>query len=142
MFKKVLVSAYLLSLLALFGSINIAHAGLLNTVKQGGLDNIGSTAYNQTGDPSDIRVIVGRLINVFLGFLGIIFVVLVVFAGYEWMTSGGDSGKIGTAKKRLAAGIIGLLIVLASYGISAYVTACVWNLSTDSSNPWVVCPGH
>ncbi|NTW22462.1 hypothetical protein HGA34_02860 [Candidatus Falkowbacteria bacterium] len=132
--------SFLLILLCFSLAYQVQAGGLLDTVKEGGLDTIGDDAYNQSGDPTDIRVIVARMINILLGFLGIIFTVLVVYAGYQWMTSGGDSSKIGEAKKRVTAGVIGLIIILASWGVSTYVTGCVWQVTSDTGN-WI-CPGH
>jgi hypothetical protein len=73
------------------------------------------------------QVIVARIINVTLGFLGIIAVVIIVAGGFKWMTSGGSEDKIGEAKKLMAAGVIGLVIVLASWGISKFVIQAVSN---------------
>lgn len=109
----------------------VVAAGLLDTVKEGGLDTVGK-AYGQTDEPTDIRVVVARIINVLLGFLGIIFTALVVYAGFQWMTSSGDSSKIGEAKKRITAGIVGLLIIAISWGLSSYLTGCIWHITTDS----------
>ncbi len=132
--------SFLLILLCFSLAYQVQAGGLLDSVKEGGLDTIGEDAFSQGDEPTDIRVIVARIINVLLGFLGIIFTVLVVFAGYQWMTSAGDSSKIGEAKKRITAGIIGLVIILASWGISNYVTACVWRVSSDAGS--AICPGH
>ncbi len=71
------------------------------------------------------QVIVARIINVTLGFLGIIAVVIIVAGGFKWMTSGGSEDKIGEAKKLMAAGVIGLIIILASWGISRFVISSI-----------------
>lgn len=73
------------------------------------------------------QVIVARIINVTLGFLGIIAVVIIVAGGFKWMTSGGSEDKIGEAKKLMAAGVIGLVIILASWGISRFVISSISN---------------
>ncbi|MDP3043667.1 MAG: pilin [bacterium] len=69
----------------------------------------------------DPRVIAGSVINVALGFLGIIAVVLILFAGFKWMTAAGSEDKVAEAKKLLAAGVIGLIIILAAWGLATYV---------------------
>jgi hypothetical protein len=56
-----------------------------------------------------------------LGFLGIIAVILILYGGFKWMTAAGDEGNIDTAKKIIAAGVIGLVIILAAFGISQMV---------------------
>lgn len=74
-------------------------------------------ATNQA-DPVNTTV---RLINVVLGLLSLIAVVLVIYAGFTWMLSAGNSEKIGKARGLLINAAIGLLIIMAAYGISKYV---------------------
>ena len=38
-----------------------------------------------------------------------------------WMTAAGNDDKVATAKKIMTAGIIGLVIVLAAFGIAKFV---------------------
>ncbi|MFH1291905.1 MAG: IPT/TIG domain-containing protein [bacterium] len=83
-----------------------------------GLDQVSSTI----GLPStDIRLVVARIIRVALGLLGIIAVILMIYAGAVWMTAGGNEERIGTAKKIMINGVIGLAIVLSSYAIVSFV---------------------
>jgi hypothetical protein len=69
----------------------------------------------------DPRTIIGRIINVGLGFLGVIALGLIIYAGFLWMTSGGEEDKISKAKKLLTSAVIGLAIVLASWAIATFV---------------------
>lgn len=87
---------------------------------QEGMAQIGSSAFG-TSSPADPRVIVANVIKIFLGFLGIIFVVLLIQAGYIWMTSEGDSAKIKTATDKMKTGVIGLLIIFSAYGLTVFV---------------------
>ncbi len=83
-----------------------------------GVNEISNTIQLGTTDP---RTIVARVINVAMMFLGIIAVGIVIFAGFKWMTSKGNEEQIESAKKILKAGVIGLVIVLASWGIAAFI---------------------
>ena len=78
-----------------------------------------------SGLPSEVntdpRIVIAELIRDVLGFLGIIAVVIILFAGFRWMTSGGDEDKISKSKQMLVAGVIGLLIVLFSYALASFV---------------------
>jgi hypothetical protein len=56
-----------------------------------------------------------------MGFLGIIAVVIILLGGFKWMTAGGDESKVEEAKKLMTAGVIGLAIVLASWGVTIFV---------------------
>jgi hypothetical protein len=69
----------------------------------------------------DIRVVVGRIINVALGMLGIVAVVIVLIGGFKWMTAGGEQGKVDEARKWISSGIIGLAIILSAYAIAQFV---------------------
>ena len=94
----------------------------LNAVQNNGLGQVGNTAFN-TNKPQDIRTITANLTNVFLGFLGTIFIVLMIAAGFMWMTAAGSPDKVSKAQKLMAAGAIGLLIILSAFAISLYVTS-------------------
>lgn len=69
----------------------------------------------------DPRVIIANIIRIALGFLGVIAIALVIYAGWLWMTSGGNEQKITQAKRILTNAAIGLLIILASFGIVTFI---------------------
>ncbi len=69
----------------------------------------------------DVRETAGRIINVALGFLGIIAVVIVLMGGFKYMISGGNEEKVGEAKKLIVSGIIGLAIILSAWAITSFV---------------------
>lgn len=117
-----------------------ANADLLDNVKKGGLDTIGKDAYGSTSQPADIRIIVVKIIKVLFGFLGIVFIGLTIWAGYNWMMAGGDPAKITEARNRLVAGVIGLIIILSAWSITTFVTDCVMKVTTNTGNIWL-CPG-
>lgn len=69
----------------------------------------------------DPREIAANVINIILGFLGIIAVILILAGGFKWMIASGNQDKVDEAKKLMAAGAIGLVIILASFGIARFV---------------------
>jgi len=69
----------------------------------------------------DVRNTIGRIINISLSLLGIVSLVIILFAGFEWMTAGGNDDKVSQARKRMIAGVIGLAIILSSYALSTFV---------------------
>ncbi len=73
---------------------------------------------NQTADP---EAIIGNVINLVLGFLALIAVIIILIAGFEWMTAGGNDKRVETAQKRLKYGLIGLIIIFLAYGIVTFV---------------------
>jgi len=70
---------------------------------------------------SDLITIIGTIIKVFLGLLGIIFLVLVIYSGFLWMTAGGDDKQVERAKKTLINAVVGIVIVLFSYAIASFI---------------------
>lgn len=68
-----------------------------------------------------IGAAVATVIKAFLGLLGIIFIFLMVYAGYHWMTAAGDEQKVTKAKDTLRTAIIGLIIIVAAYSITYFV---------------------
>ncbi len=69
----------------------------------------------------DPRIITVRIINFALSLLGIVAIIIILYAGFTWMTAGGNDEKVGSAKKILGAAVMGLIIILASYSIMSFV---------------------
>lgn len=80
--------------------------------------NSGLPSGDRINDP---RRLVAEVIKVILGFLGIIAVIIILYAGFKWMTSGGNEETVGDAKKMLIAGLIGLIIIVLAYVIANFV---------------------
>jgi len=84
----------------------------------------------QLSSDSPLRI-ASRIINIFMMFLGIIAVSLTIFAGFKWMTAGGNEENIAAAKKILKNAVIGLIIILSSWGITAFILS---RLISDTVN--------
>ena len=83
--------------------------------------NVVNNGLNNSLTSTDPRTVVGRIINVALGFLGVIAVGIVLLGGFKWMTAGGNEEKTTEARKLLGAGVIGLVIILCSWAIATFV---------------------
>jgi len=83
-----------------------------------GLQEVGEATGLGSTDP---RIIAGRIIQYFLGFLGVIALILILYGGFIYMTSGGEEEKVGKAKKYIINAIIGLVIILSAFAITSYV---------------------
>ncbi|MFA6307675.1 MAG: hypothetical protein WC664_02450 [Patescibacteria group bacterium] len=89
--------------------------------------NLGAWGYNDFTDTDialgsrNLRETIGGVVNIILGFLGILTTLIILFGGFKWMTSYGSSDKVDEAKKLIGAGVIGLVIVLTAYAVSRYV---------------------
>ncbi|MBI4407325.1 MAG: hypothetical protein HY565_02380 [Candidatus Kerfeldbacteria bacterium] len=68
--------------------------------------------------PGDVAA---GVINWVLGLLSLIAISLVIYAGFLWLTARGNEEQVTKAKNILEGAIIGVLIILASYGATQYV---------------------
>jgi hypothetical protein len=88
-------------------------------IKQGIIDT-GVAAELGNAD-TDVREVIALIISALLGFLGIIFTILIMYGGWLWMTAAGNEQQIEKAKKVLTQATIGLFIVIVSYGLSKWI---------------------
>jgi|GEM_PF-250630 len=70
---------------------------------------------------TDIRVIIARIIRIALGLVGLVMVIMFIYAGFLWMTAGGNEEQLGRAKKILINATVGLAIILSAYAIVWFV---------------------
>jgi hypothetical protein len=92
--------------------------------------NFGFTNFgNATNLGTNVPVVatIANIINLILGFLGVLAVVLVVIAGFRWMTSQGNEEQIAGAKKLMAAGVIGLVIIFVAYALAYFIVTQLAN---------------
>ena len=75
----------------------------------------------------ELETTIAGVVNIVLGFLGILTTLIILFGGFKWMTSYGSSDKVDEAKKLIGAGVIGLVIVLVSYAVSQFVLRSLVN---------------
>lgn len=85
--------------------------------------------------PTDPRVLAANIIKMALGILGTIFLVIIVYAGFLWMTAAGEDEKTGKAKKLITNGVIGLVIILTAYAITSFVIGSLVG-ATTGNNPY------
>lgn len=84
-------------------------------------DELAVTASQTSLGNSDLTSVIGNIIKVFLGLLGIIFLIIFIYSGFLWMTAGGDDKQVARAKKMLINAVVGLVIILFAYGITAFI---------------------
>ncbi|MDP3793311.1 MAG: hypothetical protein Q8R07_01000, partial [Candidatus Uhrbacteria bacterium] len=76
---------------------------------QSDLGNIqGATGVGAT----DLPTLVGRIINAVLGILGLLLLIYLLYGGFLWMTSGGDSKGVEKAQTMIRNAIVGLVVIM------------------------------
>ncbi|MBP9762751.1 hypothetical protein KBD34_03990 [Patescibacteria group bacterium] len=86
-----------------------------------GAGGIQQAAIGTSGAPARLETIIGRIINVVLGFLGIILLFYVLWAGFKWMTAGGNTKQTDEARDMIKNAVIGMVIIVAGFAISNFV---------------------
>jgi len=136
----------LLVMLCIFGVANFVLAQekpitLKNAVKTQLQAAQGAAGVQNIVDP---RYAVARMIRVVLNFVGLIFLVLTIYAGFLWMTAGGAEEKVEKAQKLIKRSMIGLLIILSAYSIT-WIAYKIVALRTDqpyNSGVWIENKGE
>jgi len=119
-FKKIIILISLIVILVMPYFVLAASDAYNNLEKVGSKE--GNAPYQGiTVGNNDLAGIVGVIIKAFLGLLGVIFLVLIIYAGFNWMTAQGDEEKVTKAKDTLQRAVIGLIITIGAYAISYWV---------------------
>ncbi len=79
---------------------------------QGQLDDTGGVT---------LPVLIGNIIQVVLSVLGIVFLILIIFAGFKWLTAQGDPKKTQEATKMLTQAVIGIIIIIGAFALADFV---------------------
>lgn len=115
-----------------------AFLGMITAVHFVGAADFGINAVNNglggSLTATDPRVVIGRIIQIVLSFLGAIAVMIVMYAGFLWMASGGDEEKITRAKAILRNALIGVIVILASWGIATFILAQIMKATGGDGN--------
>lgn len=86
----------------------------------GPFGNIGASN-DTTAGLRGMTNIVSSLVGFMTVAAGVWFLFQLLFAGYEWMTAGGDTKKIGGSRDRIVHAFIGLVIVIGAWSMLAVV---------------------
>lgn len=90
-----------------------------------------TTGCTTAGNPNDsLKSIASKIVNLLSVIVGIVSVIMIIYGGFKYITSGGDSGNVSGAKNTLVYAIVGLIIVALAQFIVHYVlsTAASTNL--------------
>ena len=99
-----------------------------NGIQQGlgaGIDQTtgvsGSCSDASTTGAGSLEAVAKKVVNIFSIIVGIVAVIFVIYGGFRYITSGGDSGSVGNAKNTLIYALVGLVIVALAQLIVHYV---------------------
>lgn len=85
-----------------------------------GLETSGAAA-GFGGTETNLTVIIGGFVSALLGLVGVVLLLLTIYAGFLWMTAAGNEERIAKAKKIIMGSVIGAIIAVAAYAITSFV---------------------
>jgi|GEM_PF-85403 trbC/VIRB2 family len=114
----------LIGLIALFSVMGLVSAVAQPAMANGfgdeinkGLEQVGG---KQTASANDV---IKTIINALLFFIGVVAVIMIIWAGIQYTTSAGDSNKVATAKNTIVYAVIGLIVAIFAYAIVNFVVS-------------------
>ncbi|MBI5357900.1 hypothetical protein HZB74_03580 [Candidatus Saccharibacteria bacterium] len=73
-------------------------------------------------DPQgELNSLIAQVINIFSVIVGVVAVIMIIVGGFRYITSGGDSGNVTSAKNTILYAIVGLVIVALAQFIVKFV---------------------
>lgn len=85
------------------------------------IDSIAGSAGYQTTGGATAYTVIGNLIKIALSFLGILFLILTIVSGFQWMMAEGNEEAVKKAKARIKNATMGLFIVVVAYALTYFI---------------------
>lgn len=96
--------------------------GSYDFIKESGLNDTATKAgYSEANKQLTLEHRISKIITGVLILLGVVFLILITYAGIMWMTAFGNEDKAKKATELLTEAVIGLIIVLSAYAISFFI---------------------
>lgn len=112
----------ILGLLITMGSAAIGNFVIIRTASLSGNSSLTLIDGESVGlGGNDLETTVVGLLEFALGVLAVVAVVFVLYAGFTWMTSRGQTAVIEKSQQTLTRAVIGLVIVMAAWGMTRYI---------------------
>ena len=96
-----------------------------SSTKASSMTGLEQTAKKGFGNNSlkinDVPTGIGSILGVLLSFLGIIFFIIIVYAGFKWMMARDNASEVGKAKEMITSAVIGLIVILSAYAITSFL---------------------
>jgi len=123
--KNILLSlgllGFLISPALVTSSVSAADADINKNLCAG--SNLSLTDTNCKTDGTDTKVndLVNQVVTIFSWVVGVVSVIMIIYGGFRYITSGGDSNGVTAAKNTILYAIIGLVVVALAQVIVKFV---------------------
>lgn len=85
---------------------------------KGGVEAVGG---EEGGGDAELTDGIQTLVNALLFIIGLLAVIMIIFGGFKYVTSGGDAGKLEGAKNTILYAVVGLLVAILAFAIVSFV---------------------
>ncbi|OGF26198.1 hypothetical protein A2331_01990 [Candidatus Falkowbacteria bacterium RIFOXYB2_FULL_34_18] len=85
------------------------------------LDAAAKSAGYNIQQTTTIEDTIASVINTILSFLGVIFLLLIMYGGYTWMMARGNEQEVEKAKNTIKTATIGLVVIVGAYAFSWFI---------------------
>lgn len=89
--------------------------------KNSGINEIAPAIGYEPNSDMPIEYYIGNILSLVFSLMGLIFLILIIYAGINWMTAQGNNSQIDKAKNTIVKAIVGLVICLSAYAITYFV---------------------
>lgn len=96
---------------------------------QTGVDAIGGS------DSASAESTIKTIVNTLLYLIGAVAVIMLVYGGFKYMTSGGDSAAVASAKNTVLYAVVGLVVAILAFSISNFVVGTFTDSDGESAAP-------
>lgn len=116
----------------------VASASIQSNLCQGSIaasgDDKNADCSSEIGNAqgNGIKTVAGKIVNIISIIVGVISIIFIIYGGFRYITSGGDSGKVGNAKNTLIYAVIGLVVVALAQVIVNVVLTTANNVTSTT----------
>lgn len=121
--KMIIVAATGLFLVPMAGAAVVSAQDIQQGLDQGTCLSTTTGGCDTEPAESSVQRIIRTVINVFSLVVGVVSVIMIIVGGLKYITSGGDSGNVTSAKNTILYALIGLVIVAMAQVIVRFVLA-------------------
>lgn len=68
---------------------------------------------------------IGFIVKFFLSLTGVILLLVIIYAGFLWLTAGGNEKQVEKAQEWLKNGVIGMVLITAAYFLTDFILAAL-----------------
>lgn len=98
------------------GQVVLAETGVEKATN--GLETTAKGGYGSLPAETNLPTIIGGVVGAALALVGVVFFLLILYAGFNWMMAQGKEEQVTKAKDTIFAAVLGLIVILGAYAIT------------------------